>query len=358
VAWTYEITDGSPLNNCWKAFCELAQALRERIIATNGDDTEAPEYELPDGSTAKAIAITDYEGTRIRSYLLRDNAEILRDAVFETYTLHTSKWCNSDASFVYLTVQEVIEEISAETDWIALAYYMQADFWTQIQDVMAHLRYLVYWVGSNSATSPNGIDSGGAGTSPIFVDLAWADFSSNYVEVSGGNRSGAVGDNAEVTPSPWRVAVPSSVSYTTKSTDCVNLESLWDNLSGTVLESAWCLYTDVYVASGSVVTRTLTTAYDTYSLSETGTLGNTGHHYVYYNADLGGDKIDFGTISLSPAEPTRANFDSVPSASHPGTCTGSVAAQPVLVLVLTGNTFDKTRVCYYLTDIASVVSYI
>lgn len=148
MAWTYEIAQGDALNSRWKAFVELAQALRSRIVATDGSDTNAPAYELPNGTTKKNITMDDFTPHKVavKSELLAQNVSLLQSSIMGKNTSTYSIWTTEDGTSGYFNETQLLSAGTHGSTWkdpYSSDIYKTA-IWAQLREAMEKLRYILY----------------------------------------------------------------------------------------------------------------------------------------------------------------------------------------------------------------------
>jgi hypothetical protein len=148
MPWEYEIAHRDPLNKRWHAFCELANGLRDRIILTDGDDTNAPAYTKHDETTTKEPIIADFTGHHQRARLLEDNVDLFRGAIMEANGNDVCGvvFADSEFSSAYQSIGTVLTAGTYGSSWKPHSEINMPDYWAQMFEAMEKLRYCVWYL--------------------------------------------------------------------------------------------------------------------------------------------------------------------------------------------------------------------
>lgn len=409
MAWQYEIANGDPLNKRWYAFCELANALRDRIILTDGDDTSAPSYTKPDASTTKTPAISDFVGEWQRNELLADNVDVFRAAILEANGNDVCSVVFADATYAtaYTTTQSVLDAGSYGDTWRPHEEIHTPDYWAQMLEAMEKLRYCVWYLAFDGSFETLDVDTftwhqvsgtdlnrhGHSGEdytcselegpqNPATLSGAFSDYLANLpgttefnsaddptgvvpLEVFAGfaMRHGIADCYGQISfPDVWcgntgyiillnssfEAHYRSDVDYTTI------FAKFYSRVKGTISASGASIYTygtnsGDFEPNGMSITTTVRNDH----IEQEVTKDSTDPEYL--TADLGGAQITFGVLEID-------NITSESQFNWPGGFLVNygtmIRAVPAGGSVVSGTSIDVTNKNYYKSDLASELDYI
>lgn len=364
MAWQYEIANGDPLNKRWYAFCELANALRARIILTDGDDTNAPSYTKPDASTTKTPAITDFIGEWQRDDLLEDNIDTFRGSILLKSTDKTTAWCDLAATKQYISAAGILTDGSYGSTWLPHTDINKPNYWAQLFEAMETVRYLFWpwqydeWPISHSVTSEVG-SAGGSGSS---ISAAWSDYASHFTSST---TTSLLTGNSRSLAAPYDEFASTYYidSWITGNWDRDNydFDGFYDGLIGTPVDSGYSflIYVSITAAENSAVSwsgLTFNHPYGSYNIS--GSVSEDWHEEtILINGSAAGAEIH-GNTTISPAIPLTSSQISL---SYTGGTDGvniTIDAGKRIVNFVPGASIDKAQFSYYVTDLASELDYI